>query len=454
MTDRPLDCRRARRLLSDRLNRPPDTLSPPRAAALDAHLRGCADCARFDRQLRATPARLRALPTVPPSPRVLAAFEQRVVTSHQGGFRTIRHQLRQGIGPVAAILFLVAASAFAITLLRPEPSTSTGGAGPTSTAVGGSGVPVGALPPATPAAVATATPVPPTAGVTPKADPWLALRQRPLAVPTLAPGSPCPRAEGTRVSRAFSLAIGGGPAYATSFGPDGAVGYLQNGDDFPGYVYQRVLANASYQGPLLIRGRQLDGPSALAFASNGNPRQPLPELTLGAAGPTRAVSDAAGWRDWQVYTIAPAPGCYAYQIDGESFSETIVFQIVPGRPADLLPLPAATSLPRQLSVTSAIPLGDGGVRVALTGANYLVLRLDVSPSVVMPPTLADPNIQRTDSGAGPVVWRADPANAGRPQEAIWDDGRRGYHLTVLDGDPGAWSADDLLAVVGAFAGAR
>lgn len=464
MNGRTLDCRRARRLLSDRLNRPPEPLPPAQGAALDAHLRGCAACARFDRQLRATPARLRALPVVPPNPRVLAALEQRIATPHHGGFTAMRHRVRQGAVTIAATLFLVAVSALAVSLLRPGPAAPTGEAAPTGTTIGRAGVPVGAAPPApstppppaTPLAVATAIPaVPPTAGATPTADPWLALRQRPLAVPTLAPGSPCPRAAGTRVSRAFSLAVGDGPAYATAFGPDGATGYLQNGDDFPGYVYQRVLADPNYQGPLLVRGRQLDGPGTLAFASNSTLRQPLPELTLGAAGgQARTTSDASGWRDWQVYTIAPAPGCYAYQIDGEGFSETIVFQIVPGHPTDILPLPAAANLPRQLSVTSAVPLGDGGVRVALTGASYLVLRLDVAPSAATPPTLAGPNIQRTASGAGPVVWRADPAMSGRPQEAVWDDGRRRYHLTVLDGDPGAWSADDLLALVKAFAGAR
>lgn len=453
MNSRTMDCRRARRLLSDRLNRPPEPLPPAQGAALEAHLRGCAACAHFDRQLRATPARLRALPVVPPNPRVLAALERRVVTSPQGGFRAMRQRIRRGIGPVAATLFLVAASAFAVALLRPGPTGTTGGAGPTSTTVEVAGAPVSAPPPP---ATAPPPPTPPTPlATTPTADAWAALRQRPLAVPTLAPGSPCPRTEGTRVSRTFSLAIGGGPAYATSFGPDGATGYLQAGDDFPGYVYQRVLADASYQGPLLVRGRQLDGPGTLAFASNSNPRQPLPELALGPGDEqAHTVSSAPGWRDWPAYTIAPAPGCYAYQVDGADFSETIVFQMVPGRPTDLLPLPVAASLPRQLSVTSAVPLGDGRVRVALTGASYLVLRLDVAPSAPPPPALEGPNVQRTDSGAGPVAWRADPANAGRPQEAVWGDGRQGYHLTVLDGDPGAWSADDLLAVVKAFAGAR
>lgn len=462
MNSRTMDCRRARRLLSDRLNRPPEPLPPAQGAALEAHLRGCAACDRFDRQLRATPARFRALPAVPPNPRVLAALERRVVTAHQGGFRAMRHRIRQGIGPVAATLFLVAASAFAVALLRPGPAGTTGGGGPTSTTVDVAGVPVGAppppatapSPPTTPTSQASAPPAVLTPlATTPTADTWAALRQRPLAVPTLAPGSPCPRTEGTRVSRAFSLAIGGGPAYATGLGPDGAYGYLQSGDDFPGYVYQSVLADASAQGPLLVRGRQLDGPGTLAFASN--PSQRLPELTLGPGGEqAHTVSSAPGWRQWPVYTIAPTPGCYAYQLDGTSFSETIVFQIVPGRPADLLPLPAAANLPQQMSVASAVPLGDGRVRVALTGASYLALRLDVSPAAAAMPTLEGPNIQHTDSGAGPVVWRADPANSGRPQEAVWGDGRQGYHLTVLDGDPGAWSADDLLALVKAFAGAR
>lgn len=450
-----MTCARARRLLSDRLNHPPEPLPATRAAALDAHLHECAACTRFDRRLRADPARLRALPSVPPNPRVLAAVEQRVAASHQGGFNTMRQWLRQGAGVIATALFFVVVSVLAVALLRPGPAAPAEDTAPAGVAAPTSAVSAGAPPAEDTASAGTATPAPsilPTIAAAPTADAWAVLGQRALTALTLAPGSPCPRAEGKRVSRSYAIAIGDGPVYATGLGPDGVYGYRQFGDDVPGYVTQFWLANPSYQGPLLVRGRQLDGPNTLGFAIN--PRQRLQELRLGPGGEEAVtVSDAPGWRHWRGYTIAPAPGCYAYQVDGEGFSETIVFQVLPGRPSDLLPLPAGQNLPRQLYVTSVVPLGDGQVRVALTGANYLVLRLDVAPAGAPSPALDGPNVQRTDSSAGPVVWRAD-RGSGRPQEATWDDGQQRYHLTVLDGDPGAWTGDDLLAVVTAFANAR
>jgi hypothetical protein len=34
----------------------------------------------------------------------------------------------------------------------------------------------------------------------------------------------------------------------------------------------------------------------------------------------------AGWRFWPAFTYAPTAGCYAWQVDGSTFSQVIVFE--------------------------------------------------------------------------------------------------------------------------------
>jgi hypothetical protein len=76
-------------------------------------------------------------------------------------------------------------------------------------------------------------------------------------------------------------------------------------------------AASSYAGPILIRGRQLDGPSAVGF---GEGHVPYDELQF----------PPGGTRQWPTFTRIRAPGCYAYQVDGTSFSTVIVFKAATG----------------------------------------------------------------------------------------------------------------------------
>src|SRR5436305_4263205 len=108
------------------------------------------------------------------------------------------------------------------------------------------------------------------------ADLWKKLH-RPLHVPVVAAGEPCPV---SRVDDRFSFGkygvargIGRGPAYPIGFLQPGSV--LQFVDpapansDFAGSEWngQKVLwfVTPSYRGPVLIRGRRLDAPGVLRF---------------------------------------------------------------------------------------------------------------------------------------------------------------------------------------------
>jgi hypothetical protein len=83
---------------------------------------------------------------------------------------------------------------------------------------------------------------------------------------------------------------------------------------------QKVLwvVDPRYDGPVLIRGRQLDGPNEVRFDE-------------GAVPPTRILLPAEDapddrWRERPSYTRLRAPGCYGYQIDGPNFSFLVVFE--------------------------------------------------------------------------------------------------------------------------------
>src|SRR5437868_1702636 len=70
------------------------------------------------------------------------------------------------------------------------------------------------------------------------------------------------------------------------------------------------LRDLAYPGPVLIRGLRLDGPDELRF-NDGR----LPSLSMRQKG-----------RSNPSYTRVRIPGCYAYQVDGTTFSDTIAFE--------------------------------------------------------------------------------------------------------------------------------
>jgi hypothetical protein len=82
------------------------------------------------------------------------------------------------------------------------------------------------------------------------------------------------------------------------------------------------VAATSYPGPVLIRGRRLGGSDAVGF---GEGRTPYDELQLLATGSGAPAVPGEG-RAWLSFTRVRGPGCYAYQVDGASFSSVIVFR--------------------------------------------------------------------------------------------------------------------------------
>ena len=75
----------------------------------------------------------------------------------------------------------------------------------------------------------------------------------------------------------------------------------------------------SYTGPVLIRGGRVDGRGELHADERGTVKSSI-FLAQTDAGPRYRPS----------ITWVPSAGCYAYQIDGTTFSRTIVFRVTRG----------------------------------------------------------------------------------------------------------------------------
>lgn len=78
------------------------------------------------------------------------------------------------------------------------------------------------------------------------------------------------------------------------------------------------VAAPSYSGPILVRGRQIGGSHAVGY---GEGHVPVDELQLLAP-----VQRSGGARQWPSFSRVLVRGCYAYQVDGTTFSSVIVFR--------------------------------------------------------------------------------------------------------------------------------
>jgi hypothetical protein len=171
--------------------------------------------------------------------------------------------------------------------------------------------------------------------------PWTYLR-RPLGVPHFSPGSPCPVSPPDPRGDLKAIvgwgagipAWGSGPAYPVLLGfkgpvqPEPEIAFeLPPPPGFGGSwgVSKAVwFTEASYApGRVLVRGRQLDGTNEVRF-EDGRPAF-TSEGRLNPATELRLVADGSGH---QSTTRLRSGGCYAYQLDGRTFTRIIVFRAI------------------------------------------------------------------------------------------------------------------------------
>src|SRR5260370_7333721 len=83
------------------------------------------------------------------------------------------------------------------------------------------------------------------------------------------------------------------------------------------------VSKPDYWGPILIRGRRLDGKSGnkLRFSASG----PKPNERLLLDSPS-AGKEPTHWSFWPTSMYLPGPGCYGLQIDTLQGTDIVVFR--------------------------------------------------------------------------------------------------------------------------------
>jgi hypothetical protein len=146
----------------------------------------------------------------------------------------------------------------------------------------------------------------------------------PLRLPVVTSGGPCPVATPRPWSGPGQAGrvLGDGPLYPIAdYFRDGAVLQLRPDDREPdgSYVKKVRWLGAGYRGPVLLRVARLDGPGTASarFSYLGTVRDDGYRAELTEPD-----------NDLPATTTVGGPGCYAYQVDGSTFSTTIVFRAV------------------------------------------------------------------------------------------------------------------------------
>lgn len=150
--------------------------------------------------------------------------------------------------------------------------------------------------------------------------PQFASLERPLASFSPAAPAECPAAS-KRQLPGFAPGAGNGPVYAVGLGSGpSAVGSLTGAPGPPWQIKVLLVAQPAYVGPILVRALSVNSMEPVQLAVGSDP--PEPALYLD----DQPISGT--WPNWPSYVFVMGPGCYAYQVDGKSFSEVIVFRVV------------------------------------------------------------------------------------------------------------------------------
>ena len=174
-------------------------------------------------------------------------------------------------------------------------------------------------------------------------DVFRELRQRPLRVPKIPPSEPC-YLERWAIHLAGvpnEAVLGKGPVHlAFSAIPRNLDLFpTRYGAAFYGSRWRGgealLVSEPNYDGPILLRGGQMDGPHRLGFGIRADPEWELflPEGSwdvvdeLSVWGGER-LSLPVDWRAQRATFRIEADGCYAVQLDGKGFSQIIEFSAI------------------------------------------------------------------------------------------------------------------------------
>jgi hypothetical protein len=156
-----------------------------------------------------------------------------------------------------------------------------------------------------------------------------ALLNRPLHLPAVKPGTDCPvtrarpltAGEGAYTTNVFST----GPLYPLPayLGPDTTLRLTGKTPGPDGLYENKVVwvSKGGYTGPAIVRVAQLDGPARGQVKLYYEP--------TASHGDTAIFNLTNDPTSWPSGTFVPRPGCFAYQIDGTTFTDAIIFKVTP-----------------------------------------------------------------------------------------------------------------------------
>ena len=214
--------------------------------------------------------------------------------------------------------------------------------------VAGCGEVVG-LPGAVPPAHTHAFPTEPASPLPAEVDAMTGLLQRPMRPPTPAPNTspsasslppgcastaPCATCTASSIADLGSVV----PNYGAGVGP----AYMSGNVSWYSAAQVTVLMlDSRYSGPVLVRPFQLggNGTSTVTLAdlpaSDVIKQEPrvavVPALhTPGGGLYLGPVVPTSSWREWTGLLSTDSPGCFGLQVDGDVFTEFILFVVNPG----------------------------------------------------------------------------------------------------------------------------
>jgi hypothetical protein len=153
-----------------------------------------------------------------------------------------------------------------------------------------------------------------------------AVLYRTLHLPGIAAGQTCPVTPGGNSSNPYVTGqqYGAGPVWmelGDRGDPSRGISVLGNPNPRDWHGLENVwLVAPGYQGPFTVRGARIDGQGTVGFGG-----APTSAAFVEPPGPDPNSSN--GWRFPPGTIWVTTPGCYAFQIDGTSFSEIVVIDM-------------------------------------------------------------------------------------------------------------------------------
>ena len=148
-------------------------------------------------------------------------------------------------------------------------------------------------------------------------------------LPSSGPGEVCPVTPGENADNPYvmGLQFGSGQVHmivGNRGNPSDGTIVLGTTSQIPGWfaVENVWLSGPQYQGPFMVRGKRLDGPGTVAFGGSS------PAITTFVEPPGPDPNSYGPYRTPPGSFWVKGPGCYGFQIDGLSFSQIVVIDVL------------------------------------------------------------------------------------------------------------------------------